>query len=333
MESTNIVLTGKQQAELRTEKVPPLPEDSLLVQTQLSLISTGTECICYRGELEPGTHWAGWVQYPFYLGYSNVGIVEQVGTAVEGYQVGDRVFSNANHRQFQIVKPPVTKIPDNISDDSAGWSKLATIAQTGVRRAELTMGAKVAIIGLGPLGQLLTQYTRVMGAEEVIAIDPIQGRLQVAAAHGATQTFAGSAADALPFVMEQTNGRLADVVFDATGHFAVFPLALKLVRRFGTVMLIGDSPQPGKQVLTADVITRQITIRGSHNENLSPDNAEEWHAIRQIELLYKYISRGQMRVYDLITARHAPQQTPDVYSGLLEDRSDTIGVVFDWSLL
>ena len=331
MKSTNIVLTGKQQIEVYEEDLPSPSADSILVRTRLSLISTGTECICYRGEMEEGTHWAGWVRYPFYPGYSNVGVVEEVGADVEGYSVGDRVFSNANHRQLQIVKPPLTKIPEGVSDESAGWSKLATIAQTGVRRAQLTMGAKVVIIGMGPLGQLLTQYVRLMGAEEVIAIDMVEGRLVVAAAHGATQTFAGNASDAIPFVREHTNGQLADVVFDATGHFAVFPLALKLVRNFGTMMLIGDSPQPGKQVLTADVITRQITVRGSHNERLADER--EWHAIRQHELLYKYIARGQMQLDDLITARHSPHEAPDVYSGLLEDRSDTIGVVFDWGRL
>lgn len=331
MESTNIVLTGKQQVELRQETLPELPQDSLLVRTRMSLISTGTECICYRGEMEEGSHWAGWVRYPFHLGYSNVASVEAVGAAVEGFEVGDRVFSTANHRQLHFVKPPLNKIPDTINDETAIWSKLATITQTGVRRAQLTMGDKVVIIGLGPLGQLLTQYVRLMGAEEVLAVDTVQSRLDVAAAHGATQTFAGNVADALSFVKEHTDGRLGDVVFDATGHYAVFPLALKLVRNFGTLLLIGDSPQPGKQVLTADVITRQITIRGTHNERL-PDE-RKWSAVRQIKLLYKYIARSQMRVDDLITARHAPQEAPDVYSGLLEDRSSTIGVAFDWRLL
>jgi threonine dehydrogenase-like Zn-dependent dehydrogenase len=262
MESANILLTAQQQVELCRQPIPSLPADGLLARTQVSLISTGTECICYHGNHEPGSHWANWVKYPFNLGYSNVARVEQVGPQVEGYEVGDRIFTTSNHHQWIAVKPPAVKIPDQISDEAAAWSKLAVISQTGVRRAQLQMGAKVAIIGLGPLGQLLTQYVRLMGAEQVLAIDPIEGRLEIARAHGATQSFAGSDADAVDFVESHTNGNLADVVFDATGHYAVFPLALKLTRSFGTMMLIGDSPQPSKQVLQADVITRQITIRG-----------------------------------------------------------------------
>ena len=332
MKSTNIVLTGKQQVELRDEPVPDLPPDGVAVRTRVSLISSGTETICYRGESDPGSHWHHWVRYPFYLGYSNVGVIEQIGAAVSGFAAGERVFTTANHHQVAVARGTPVRIPDAVTDESAAWSKLATIAQTGVRRAQLAMGATVAIIGLGPLGQLLSQYARVMGAERVIAIDPLASRLDVARAHGATHRFAGSSGDALPFVEELTGGARADVVFDATGHPPVLPLALPLAKRFGLVMLIGDAPNPSQQVLTSDVITRQISIRGTHNENLPGDQAQ-WSPARQIELFYTYLMRGQMRVDDLITARHAPTEAPRVYARLLQDRGASLGVLFDWSRL
>lgn len=333
MTSTNIVLTGKQQIELLTEPVGALPADGLLVKTRLSMLSTGTECICYRGELEEGSHWAGWVKYPFYPGYSNVGVVVEVGPAVKGFQVGDRIFCTSHHQQYHIARPPSRKIPDEVNDESAVWTKLATIAQTAVRRARLELGAKVAVIGLGPVGQLIVQYCRLMGAEEVLAIDLIESRLQAALAHGATQAFVGGAAEALPFVQDHTNGRLADVVFEVTGHPAVFPLALKLTRNFGTMMLVGDCPQPGKQALAVDIITRGVEVRGAHNEKLPPNEAAEWGKVRQTELFYKYIARGEMKVDDLITSRHSPCEAPEVYARLAEDRADSIGVAFDWSWL
>ena len=332
MNSTNIVLTGKQQVELRSEPLADLPADGVAVRTRVSLISSGTETICYRGESDPGSHWANWVQYPFYLGYSNVGVIERVGAAVSGFDAGERVFTTAHHQQLAIARGIPVKIPAAVSDESAAWSKLATIAQTGVRRAQLAMGAKVVIIGLGPLGQLLSQYVRVMGAEQILVIDPLASRLEVARAHGATDGFAGNAGDALPFVEEHTRGNRADVVFDATGHPPVLPLALALAKRFGLVMLIGDAPNPSQQVLTSDVITRQITIRGTHNENLPGDQAE-WSASRQVELFYTYLMRGQMRVDDLITGRHAPAEAPAVYAQLLDNRAASLGVLFDWSRL
>ena len=332
MDSINIVMTGKQRVELRTEPVPELPADGVAVRTRVSLISSGTETICYRGESDPGTHWHYWVRYPFYPGYSNVGVIEQAGAAVTGFAPGERVFSTSGHHQVAVAQGVPVKIPDAVSDESAAWSKLAAIAQTGVRRARLAMGATVVIIGLGPLGQLLSQYVRVMGAENILVIDPLPGRLEVARAHGATDEFAGSAADALPFVEAHTRGVRADVVFDATGHPAVLPLALPLAKRFGLVMLIGDAPNPSRQVLTSDLITRQLAIRGTHNENLPGDQAE-WSPARQIELFYRYLLRGQMKVDDLLTARHAPAEAPAVYARLLQDRRASLGVLFDWARL
>lgn len=330
MDSINVVMTGKQRVEVRAEPVPELPADGVTVRTRVSLISSGTETICYRGESDPGTHWHHWVRYPFYPGYANVGVIEQVGAAVAGFAPGERVFTTSNHRQIAVAQGVPVKIPDAVSDESAAWSKLAAIAQTGVRRAQLAMGATVVIIGLGPLGQLLTQYARVMGAENILVIDPLPGRLEAARAHGATHEFAGSAGDALPFVEARTRGARADVVFDATGHHAVLPLALPLAKRFGLLMLIGDAPNPSRQVLTSDLITRQISIRGTHNENL-PGAQAEWSPERQIELFYRYLLRGQMRVDDLITARHAPAEAPAVYARLLHDRGASLGVLFDWT--
>jgi 2-desacetyl-2-hydroxyethyl bacteriochlorophyllide A dehydrogenase len=330
MDSKNIVFTGKQQAEIRREALPALPPDSILVKTQLSLISSGTESICFRGEMEAGSHWANWVKYPFHPGYSNVGTIVEVGADADGYAVGDRVFSSAQHRQYHIIKPPFTIIPDEITDRSAAWSKLSTITQTGVRRAHMEMGDRVVVIGLGPLGQLITQYARIMGAADVLAIDRVPGRLAMAAEHGATQTYAGNVADALDFVLDHTNGRRADIVFDVTGHYAVLPLALNLARNFGTLMLIGDPSHPGKQVLTGDVLTRQIAIRGSHNEKLA--DGRIWDASKQIELFYNYVARGQMRVDDLITSVHPPSEAAAVYAQLLKDRSQAVGVAFDWQL-
>ena len=97
-------------------------------------------------------------------------------------------------------------------------------------------------------------------------------------------------------------------------------------------MLTGYSPYPSKQTLTPDVITRQVSIRGTHNENLPPDQAE-WTQARQAQLFHTYVARGQMRVDDLITSRFPPTQAPEVYAMLLENRADTLGVLFDWRQL
>jgi len=332
MKSTDIVFTGPRQVELVETEVPEPGPKELTIQTLVTLMSIGTEVICYRGESDPGTHWHGWVKYPFYPGYSCVGQVIKMGEEVTDFSEGDRIYCSSSHRQLTNIPAEASnlvKVSDEISDAEAAWCTLATITQTGVRQAEPVMGDTAAVIGLGPLGQLITQYLRVMGLREVLVIDQIQARLDIALKHGATAAFCGSAADAEEFVLKHTDGMLADIVFDVTGYYAVFPMVLPLARRFGKVILQGDSPHPSKQHLTHDVLTRQLQVIGTHNQNLPPQYAH-WTTKRQAELFLLYVQRKQMQVANLITHRFAPAQAAEVYARLERERGSAVGVIFDW---
>lgn len=110
------------------------------------------------------------------------------------------------------------------------------------------------------------------------------------------------------------------MVYDVTGHWQVFPTALPLARDFGRLILLGDSPEPSKQRLTQDILTRQVAVVGTHNTRLQPEYAY-WTRNRQIELFYKYIERRIFHVEDLITHRYQPDQAPEVYEQFLCDRS------------
>lgn len=333
MKSAVITFASPRKVELREEDVADPGPGQILVQTAVSLISTGTEGLCYRGDFDPDSYWASARHYPHSPGYSNVGRVLKVSKDVTQFREGDRVFTTCSHRQFALTDadhPKSAKLPDYTPDEDATWSWLAVVTQTSVRRAAQQMGETAVVIGLGPLGQLVVQYLRLIGLREVIAVDPVQKRLAVSEAHGATALFCGSAADARAFVEERTDGQLADVVYDVTGHDCVFPLAQRLVKTLGTVVLIGDAPHPSRQHLTHDVLRRQLKIVGTQNDFLPPEYAC-WQAARQIPLFYLYLHRGQMRVSDLVTHRFAPTGAADVYALLDESRDETMGAVFSWA--
>lgn len=336
MDSLNIVFTGQRALELVREPVPELGPTQIRVRTRKSLISIGTELICYERRFEPGTHWDKWVQYPFHTGYSNAGVVEALGAEVTGLQVGDRVAVRANHRQIFVTEAArALKIPAGVSDEEATWFGLACIVQNGVRRAEHELGDAVAVIGLGPLGQLVSQYTRLAGAREVIAIDSSHARLELAAHCGATKMLEMTVDEAAEIVKELTDDRGADVVYDVTGHAAVFSHALRLPRRFGKVILLGDSGTPSQQHLTGDVITRGLRIIGAHDNNPPPQGTDHlwWSHRNMARLFFSYVERKQMNVATLITHRYSPEQAREAYDGLVADRSAAMGVIFDWTTL
>lgn len=327
-----IVFPEPERAALIEEQVPPTRPGSLLIEAICSLVSTGTEMICYHASCDPGTHWAGFAQLPHRPGYSLLGCVAEVGEGLDGWDVGQRVICTANHRSHALIEPAQVwgvRVPEDVTDLQAVWAVLGVITQTGVRMAEHAMGDSAVVIGLGPLGQLVVQYLWLLGLEHVLAVDPAPGRLDLALAHGATAGFCGRAEESKEFVLEHTQGQLADVVYDVTGHWAVLPTALPLARDHGKLVLLGDSPHPSRQVLTDDVVSRQVRIIGSRSSWLPPATAM-WTPQRMTDLFLKYVQRGQMRVEALTTHRMKPEQAPEVYALLAENRATTLGVVFDW---
>jgi 2-desacetyl-2-hydroxyethyl bacteriochlorophyllide A dehydrogenase len=336
MQSLNIVFTGENQIELSSEDVPIVQAGQVLVEGKKSLISTGTECICLARNFAAGTHWDNWVKYPFYPGYSHTGEVIEVGKDVSNLKVGDHVAARIGHRQFFVANADnLLPLRSDVAHDHAAWFALASIVQNGIRRAQLELGDTVVIIGVGLLGQLAVQYARLSGAREVIAIDtPASAtRLEMAKAHGATYTLAMGADEAKNAVHEITRGRLADVVFDVTGHPAVFPAALGLSRRFGKLLLLGDAGRPSLQCLTSDVMTRGVRIIGAHDIDAPPTESDYhyWTRNNMCQLFFDYVARGQMRIEDLISHRFSPEHARAAYDLLLNDRTSAMGVIFDWS--
>lgn len=335
-ESLNIVFTGKDEIEIRHEALAPLEAGQLLVQTQSTLISTGTECICLGRKFAPDTNWHNWVQYPFYPGYSNAGRVLDVAEGVTAFRPGDRIASRSQHRQYCLVDQSEAQlIPEGVADEAATWFGLACIVQNGVRRAAHELGDNVVVIGLGLLGQLVVQYLRCLGAGEIIAIDTIPARLEMARAHGATHLMQTTVQEARAEVERLTGGRRADVVYDVTGHHDVLAPALGLVRRFGKLLLLGDTGTPAQQTLASGVLTEGLTIIGAHDSNPPsvPTDRDWWTKPHMAELFFRFLARGQMDVDSLITHRYSPTQASQAYALLQENRAAAMGVLFDWTQL
>lgn len=334
MDSLDIYFLAKDTVAIQRQTVPEAGPGEILVRLQYSLISTGTECICLQRNFAPGTHWDKWVQYPYRPGYSAAGRVEAVASDVNSLAVGDRVAIPVKHGQYAVLATDrAVKIPDTVSNEAAAWFTLAGIAQNAVRRAEHCLGDDVVVIGAGLLGQLVTQFVRLLGAKRVIVIDTAPARLAMAAAHGATHTLPITSDNAEEAVASLTEGRLADVVYDITGNAAVLPTTFPLARRFGKVLLLGDTGSPSDQRLTGDVIRRGVTLVGAHSTNPPPTASDyaHWTHEHMTQLFFTYLERGDMQVEGLITHHYDPRKAADAYAMLTTDRSLAMGVLFDWS--
>lgn len=333
MNSQYVVFPEANVVRVMDESVDPPAPGKILCRARKSLLSIGTETYCLRGDFDPGTNWGEWVQYPFRPGYSMAAEVVALGQGVTGVKEGQRVAAWVPHQGlFEISPEAVYPIPDSVSDEEATWMCLATTTQVAVRRAEHSLGEYVGVVGLGMLGQLIVQYLVLSGAQKIICIDPVSGRLEMAKAHGATDTLPINVSDARGEIAELTKGNMLDVVYDVTGHPAVLAYCIPLVRKLGRVILVGDTPNPTQQRLAPGVVSDSISILGIHG-SMTPEHPSEfyrWTRRDVIALFYDYLQRGQMKVSDLITHRYKPSDAPQVYANIMQDRSSAMGIVFDW---
>lgn len=323
-----IVFTGQRRVSLEGFAVPEVGPDQVCVRSLCSLMSTGTENIVFNRLFDPGTHWDQWVRYPFYPGYSTIAEVEACGAQVTSVKIGDRIACRAPHASHHVLAAErCFPLPTQLDARQAVWFALAKIAFIGARAACYHIGDSVLIIGAGPIGQMSTRWARALGARSIVVVDPVEQRLPLARAGGATATIAQPIAKAEAAVRAACGGVLPRVVIDSTGHAAVFAAALPLVADRGRVVVLGDTGSPASQGLTSDVITRGLTIVGAHDCHVDA----QWNDASIAAYTFALAGEGRFPLADLITDVFSPDRCVEAYAAANARRGDTMGICFDWT--
>jgi 2-desacetyl-2-hydroxyethyl bacteriochlorophyllide A dehydrogenase len=320
-----VVISEPGVAHLREQPVADAGPGEVRLRSRYTLMSTGTEGTAFGGRFAPGTHWAGFIRYPFQPGYSCLGIVESVGAGVDSVMPGERVVARAPHVSHAVVAADrCTRVPDGLADEQAVWFALAKIAFVGVHVGHVRPGSRVLIAGAGPIGQMAVRWAAAAAAAEVTVVDTARVRLGHAERGGATRVLD------LPLDEADLAGGAPEVVIDSTGNPAVLPAALRTAADRGQVVLLGDPGAPAEQRLTSDVMIRGVTIAGAHDSYTVGD--PRWDNDRAIvRLFFRLAATGRFPLDGLLTHRFAPQECQAAYDLAAGARADTMGIVFDWT--
>ncbi len=172
---------------------------------------------------------------------------------------------NAAYGQFFYLQPGGTifRVPDNVTDDMAGPANCA-LSQViyGLEQARVGFGDHVVIQGCGGLGINAIAVAKEMGAGQVIAIDGLDDRLELARQFGADEIIDlrshPKSDDRVRRVKELTDGYGADVVIEVAGHPRVIPEGLAMLGQGGKYVEIGNI----NQRLTVEFDPSQIVHGG-----------------------------------------------------------------------
>lgn len=340
MKIRQVVVTGQNQVALQDFDLDErnLGPHELLIDTDCTFISAGTEIANYTGK-DPNVFRAGsWCAYPWKSGYSNVGVVQAVGASVVRAKPGDRVFTFGPHAsairydESSLVFPAPPKLDPML----VAAARMAGVSTTALIVSRLEGNPWVAVFGLGMVGNLAAQAFRIKGCR-VIGVDPVASRRQLALQCGIPHVIGGAPDEVHAQIEELTGGGLADIAVESVGLGSVARQALKATAAMGQLVLLG-SPRgacPGDLTeMLGDILSRNLTVRGALEWCL-PTYAESGNAMthyRKQAMIYDWLQRGELKLAPLISHRLRPSQIREAYEGLARQPEVYTGVGLVWRL-
>ena len=265
-------------------------------------------------------------------GYSAAGVVIDVGPGVAGFHVGMRVAvtgaGHANHaEQVAIPVNLAVAIPDGLGFAEASSVALGAIAMQGVRRAGVSLGERVAVIGCGPLGLLAIQMLKAAGCK-VFASDLDAGRLEIASQLRADSTANPANEDIVKRATHWSDGRGVDavLVFAATSSSEPLSQAFRMCRRKGRVVLAGVA---GSEYKREDMYAKELDFvistsygPGRYDEDYElngrdyPFGYVRWTENRNMAAYLDLLASGTVDVTSLITVKERLEDAAEAYERL-----------------
>lgn len=281
---------------------------------------------------------------PTPLGYSAAGVVISVGQSVRGFAPGERVACGGGEHAVHadVVSVPgnlCVPLPEGVPFEAGAFATVASVAMHGVRQADVRIGERVAVIGLGLVGQLTGQILRAAGCI-VVGVDLdeslVEKARQIRSVDVAYQR------DTLERVGVPAQAARCDAVIITAATRSADPieLAASLLRDRGRVVVVGDTHV---EVPRAPYYDREIEIRFSRSYGPGRYDREyeergldypigyvRWTEQRNMAAFLDLVARKRIEIDCLISERIAIEQAPDAYGRLLSGAGSPLGVVLQY---
>ncbi len=337
MKGQRLLFSQGPHIEIEGYDVPQPGPNQILVRVTRSHVSAGSEMNFVRhGAAAYGLKPREDGREQYAIGYMTVGRVAAIGAGVSGYAVGDRVLTGGTHCSHWLVDPttpsgPIAKLPDNVSDEAAGFAILGDVALHGVRRAGLQIDESVAVFGMGMVGQLTLQLARLSGAYPLIAVDLFDSRLEKAKLSGATHAINATREDATQAIRDITGGAGAEIIFHCTPVAHIMQSLLEAAAERGTIVLTGSAPGTAQIRLQEELLRRELNIIGIYESRMSePHPYWPWTRERNRRACLRLMSTGELRLDHLITHVVPYTDAQAIFELMVRGGDDWLGVVFKW---
>lgn len=242
---------------------------------------------------------------------------------IDGHALGHGLRTGAFAEEVVVHESQVFGIPPDIPKASAALLSCGVVTGVGAVRnvADVTSGSSVVTIGVGGVGLNCVQGAALCGSDVNIAVDLSGEKVEAALGLGASHGFT-SDQPLVANVGDLTAGRGADYVFVAAGSALAVEQGLSLVRRGGTVVLVGMTAEGVKARLeTLDIANDAIRLLGSKMGQTRLDLDMPW--------LVRHYLDGRLKLDELISGRYPLEGINDAIRDVKKGQALRNVIVFE----
>lgn len=327
--------TSPLKVEVREEEIPSPGRGEVMVRTECSAISAGTEMLFYRDLVGSGTvldpqipSLSGDSRYPFKYGYSAVGRVIDLGEGVSPEWEGSRVFSFHPHESHFLARPEeLLALPEGIGPEEGVFLPFMETALSLVMDGRPIMGEEVAVLGQGVIGLLTTRLLAEMPLSNLVTLEALEMRREWSREMGSRRTL--DACHPTRELLSNLDEDGFDLVFEVSGNPQALDHAIRLTG-FGGRVVIG-SWYGRKKVplhLGREFHRRRPSLVSSQVSSVDPSLSGRWDKRRRFQLAWRWIR--EVRPSRLITHRLPIGEAPRAYRMIHGERGKVLQVLLTY---
>lgn len=279
------------------------------------------------------------MKLPAVLGHEFCAQVVEIGAGARGFEVGDRavglIYPSCGRCEYciqgdftlcdlravatterngsfaEFISVPARQlflVPPGTPTDEAAMIEPASVAVHAVRRSRLSVGERAVVFGGGPLGLLIMKLAQLGGADRVALVEPAPGRRELARQYGADLVL--DPADEIHGpIMDATDDRGADVVFEVSGSPQAFAQASRLVRKQGRLVIVAVYEVREVNFQPNRIVGNEVDVLPSF-----------WANAVDFRRAVSLVASRKLDVRPLISGRIALNQMQQAFDTLIADR-------------
>lgn len=295
-------------------------------------------------------------KYPLTLGHEFSGTVVKVNNSEDDNLIGERVAvfpcipcqkcemceigqyalcldydylgsrSDGGFAEYCIVPNKFHLVKSNnpeLSLDELSMTEPATVAQHTLRRAKLSAGENIVIIGAGPIGIMTAKWAKLFGANNIILLDVIDEKINDLRTKG-YKVLNSLDKNLKKEINEILNGEPLRIVVEGTGTSSGLNIAIDLAHHMGNIALLGN---PHKDTILklenhSKILRKELNIFGVWNSYFAKNPLNEW------KYTVEMLDEKKLILADLITHRVSLEELPEIFKKIYNNEINTQKVIF-----